>query len=173
MRTIKLFEVGLTLGVGSLLCSAALAQQGPAKELEKFKSLVGTWACENRTLGEGGYPFKSSWEFKAEYDGNTYVHRWQEQASEQHRQPAKDISLWSFDSKSGRYVQIQLDHQGNLSQLTSDPAGWTGVYPFGYVWAGEGFRLPIVRKSPNEWTWVAEIAEGDRWVAVAEGTCRK
>jgi hypothetical protein len=153
--------------------SVCLAQDGQRKAATDFQALTGLWRCDNRTVGEGSHAFKSIWNFRPEFGERTYVARWNEFQSAEHAQPTDGIHLWSYDAKLDRYFVDGLNSGTNRFTWTSQPSEWTETYPFRYVWAAEGFQLPIVRKNPNEWTWAAQIKDGTEWVTVSEGTCRK
>ena len=60
-----------------LAVAGVVANAEPMKELAVYKASLGKWVCDAKETGSGK-SFKAVAEFAVEFDGNTYVERYQE-----------------------------------------------------------------------------------------------
>ena len=151
-----------------LLSAPAATQEGPPKELDTLRAMLGKWACDAKTTGAGGHAFKAGFELVTEFDGHTFVERYWEEKSPDHPQAFKAIFLWTYDPATQRYVRNGLDHLGRRNSASA--TGWHGD---SWVWDREGLRVPLLCRPSNGIDFTTDIQKDGQWLTVVEASCKK
>ena len=146
-----------------------VVQAAPMNELGAYKdkNSLGKWACDAKELGSNK-TFKANVEKTAEFDGNTYVERYAEVASNDHPNAWKAVFIMSYDPKAQKWVRNGVDNAGERNAASS--SGWNGDT---WVWENDGANIVLKAQGANAYSFAVDVKKDSSVKRVVEAQCKR